>query len=308
MSMMPFHLQGLRRRDLLAIGGLGVTSVGNCADYTGTVIDTHVHFYDPGRPQGVPWPPKNDAMLYRRTLPGEFRQAAAGQGISGVIIVEASAWLEDNQWVLDLAKDEPLVVGVVGRLEPGTRTFRDHLGRFRKNTLFRGIRLGGGPIKAGLQSAGWMDDLRRLADAGLQLDAIGNESMFVDLLRLSDKLPSLPIVIDHLPFYTPAASAGIREFAQRPRIYGKVSGVLRNVDGHVPEDVSAYRDALDEVWAVFGKDRVIYASNWPVSNRMAPYPVVLKVVKDYFTAKGQDAAEGYFWRNSLAAYRWVKRT
>ena len=58
---------------------------------------------------------------------------------------------------------------------------------------------------------------------------------------------------------------------------------------------------------MFGKDRVIYASNWPVSNRMGLYPVVLSVVKEYFTAKGQDAAERYFWRNSLVAYKWIKK-
>jgi L-fuconolactonase len=83
--------------------------------------------------------------------------------------------------------------------------------------------------------------------------------------------------------------------------------VLRNVDGRVPSDSGAYKESLDEIWDVFGKDRVIYASNWPVSNRMALYPVVLGVVKEYFTSKGPDAAERYFWRNSLAAYKWIKR-
>jgi hypothetical protein len=34
---------------------------------------------------------------------------------------------------------------------------------------------------------------------------------------------------------------------------------------------------------------------------------VLKVVREYFTAKGPAAAEKYFWKNSIAAYRWVKR-
>lgn len=305
--MTSLYPRGLRRRDLLALGVVTAASVGNCAGYSGAIIDTHVHFYDPGRPQGVPWPPKDDALLYRRTLPTEFRQATAGQGIRGVIIVEASGWLEDNQWVLDVAEDDPLVVGVVGRLEPGKKEFRHHLLRFTKSPLFRGIRLSGNPIAAGLSSPDWTDDVRRLADAGLQLDAIGGESMFADLLRLSDRIPSLPIIIDHLPFYTPGVNAAMRELTKRPQIYAKVSGVLRNVEGRVPSDVGAYKTSLDEVWDVFGKDRVIYASNWPVSNKMASYPVVLRVMKEYFTAKGHDEAERYFWRNSLAAYKWIKR-
>ncbi len=40
------------------------------------IIDTHTHFYDPTRPQGVPWPPKDDAVLYRRVLPRDFRALA----------------------------------------------------------------------------------------------------------------------------------------------------------------------------------------------------------------------------------------
>ena len=139
--------------------------------------------------------------------------------------------------MLDVAKDDPLVVGIVGRLEPGKKEFRHHVVRFTKNPLFRGIRLGGNPIAAGLSSPDWTDDMRRLADAGLQLDAIGNESMFADLLRLSDRIPSLRIVIDHLPFYTPAVNSAMRELTKRPQIYAKVSGVLRNVDGRVPSDL-----------------------------------------------------------------------
>src|SRR2546422_9274246 len=65
------------------------------------IIDTHTHFYDPTRPQGVPWPPKSETMLYRPVLPEEFVSKAKPLGVTGTIKVEASAWLEDNQWVLD---------------------------------------------------------------------------------------------------------------------------------------------------------------------------------------------------------------
>jgi L-fuconolactonase len=49
---------------------------------------------------------------------------------------------------------------------------------------------------------------------------------------------------------------------------------------------------------------LIYGSKWPVSERVAPYEKVFKVVHDYFTSKGQQAAERYFWQNAKAAYRW----
>ena len=103
-----------------------------------TVIDAHTHFYDPRRPQGVPWPAKNDAVLYKTTLPADLKRVAPR--VTGTVVVEASAWLEDNQWILDLAEREPLIVGFVGHLDPGTPGFADHVRRFSRHRLFRGIR------------------------------------------------------------------------------------------------------------------------------------------------------------------------
>ncbi len=67
------------------------------------IIDAHVHFYDPSRPQGVPWPNKKDDVLYQKTLPADFRKAA-GPGVQVAIVVEASPWVEDSGWLLDLAE------------------------------------------------------------------------------------------------------------------------------------------------------------------------------------------------------------
>jgi predicted TIM-barrel fold metal-dependent hydrolase len=53
---------------------------------------------------------------------------------------------------------------------------------------------------------------------------------------------------------------------------------------------------------LFGADRLIYGSNWPVSNLIAPYEVAFKIVKEYFASKSQDATEQYFWRNAVKAY------
>src|SRR4051812_7260212 len=71
------------------------------------IIDTHIHLYDPSRPQGVPWPPKENKLLYRTTMPADFQAATRGLGVNGVVVVEASVLLEDNQWILDLARDNP---------------------------------------------------------------------------------------------------------------------------------------------------------------------------------------------------------
>src|SRR3954462_3185906 len=104
------------------------------------VIDTHIHLFDPTRPQGVPWPDKKNTALYKPALPDRYRKLAEPHGVVGAIEVEASPWLEDNQWVLDIAAKDRIIVGTVGDLEPGKPEFARDLNRFHKNPLFRGIR------------------------------------------------------------------------------------------------------------------------------------------------------------------------
>ena len=253
------------------------------------VIDTHTHFYDPTRPQGVPWPAPAEKALYRRVLPPEFVALSRPHGVRATIVVEASPWVEDNQWVLDLAKEHAVIAGLVGHLNPGESGFREQLARFRKNPLFLGIRLGGDALAKGMATQ-VVEDLRRLADEGLQVDLLGGPSMLAGVVQLARAVPELRIVIDHVPFDTPAGPtlAALREY---PRVYAKVSG--RTTD----------TAALDDLWHVFGEDRLIYGSNWPVSERVAPYGRIFGTVHSYFAAKGDAALRKYMWANALAAYR-----
>ena len=97
-------------------------------------------------------------------LPADFRRIAAPLGVKGVIKVEASPLLEDNQWVLDLAAKEPVIVGVVGNVEPGKPDFGRHLERFRRDKKFLGIRCGnlwGRNFAANSAKPEFMSDLKR---------------------------------------------------------------------------------------------------------------------------------------------------
>ena len=108
------------------------------------IIDTHTHFYDPSRPEGVPWPGQDNELLYRTVLPEHYRQIAEPEGVTGTIVVEASAWLEDNQWILGLAEEDPFILGLVGHIDPGRQDFEANLKRFSDHPRFCGIRCGGG--------------------------------------------------------------------------------------------------------------------------------------------------------------------
>ncbi|MBI4877554.1 MAG: amidohydrolase family protein [Acidobacteria bacterium] len=296
----------MRRREFL--GGAASTILAHTN--VPPIIDTHIHLFDPTRPQGVPWPPRGNAALYQPALPERFRRLAVPLGVAGAIEIECSPWLEDNQWVLDIAAKDPIIAGMVGNLEPGKPEFRKHLERFRKNGLFLGLRYGnlwGRNLAAEISRPEFIADLKALADEGLVLDTANpNPTLLAAVVRLTDRVPTLRVVIDHLPQIQIPAEA--RELAQRPQVYVKVSAVLRRVDGRVPRELSFYRERLDEIWDAFGPDRLLYGSDWPNSDQWGPYSLVFNLVREYFTAKGPAAAEKYFRTNSRAAYRWIERS
>ena len=283
------------------------------------IIDTHIHLFDTSRPQGVPWPPKDNSVLYHSALPERLRQIAVPLGVVGAIEVEASPWLEDNQWVLDVAAKDPFIVGTVGDLEPGKPEFPKQLERFHRNPLFRGIRYGnlwGRDLGVELPKPEFVAGLKLLAEAGLALDTANpNPALIEAVVRVTDRVPTLRVIIDHLPQLNPPSEGAARdtylahlhELGKRPQVFVKISEVLRRAGGAISENLDFYRPRLDDLYGIFGEDRVLYGSDWPNSDQWLPYPNELKLVRAYFAGKGHAVAEKYFWKNSVAAYRWVKR-
>lgn len=310
------------RRDFL-VAGLGTVAAATSWQFAAAaglgypIVDTHTHFYDPERPQGVPWPGKDDKSLYRRVLPEHFRAFAKPLGVTGTVIVEASPWVEDNQWVLDIAAHDPFVLGLVGNLTPGKPEFAGHVKRFAANKLFRGIRVNSGPLKAGLDSPEFLADIQRLADADLELDINGGPELLPLVDQLATKLPNLRIVINHLanvridgPNLNADWQAGMQAAARHKQVYLKVSALVESAarDGRMaPKDPQYYVPILESVWKTWGEDRLIFGSNWPVSDRAGDYPTVLKIVTEFFQSKGTTAVEKFFARNAQAAYKYVLR-
>lgn len=293
------------------------STLGMAAPAPLTIIDTHTHFYDPLRPGGVPWPGKGDKQLHRPTLPADYLAQPVPQPVTGTVVVEASPLVEDNQWILDLAAKNPFIVGFVGNLKPGEDAFAGHLKRFAANRLYRGIRVNEGALRTGLANAAFVTDIRRLADADLELDVNGGPTLLPEVARLARELPTLRIVINHLAntridgkTVAPTWRADLEAAAKFPRVFLKVSALVEGTgknDGTAPLDVEFYRPWLDVAWNAFGPDRLIYGSNWPVSERFAKLATVQGIVHDYFSARGREALEKFFARNALTAYQWVKR-
>ena len=276
------------------------------------IIDTHTHFYDPSRPQGVPWPRPTEKVLYRTVLPDEYAAMTAAEGVSGTVVVEASPWVADNQWILDLAVHHPTIVGFVGNLDPRSAAFGADLAHFAANPLYRGIRIGGAALDPADERV--LASLADLAARDLVVDLLVGPERLTAVAELAARLPDLRLVIDHVGSARidgrppdPVWAEGMAAAAQ-DNVYCKVSGLVENTRlKPPPEDLATYRPVLDHLWAVFGQDRLIYGSNWPVCELYAAYATVQRLAQAYFDAKGAEASQRYFEGNSRAVYKWVAR-
>ena len=278
------------------------------------IVDTHIHLYDPTRPQGIPWPPKDNELLYRTVLPEHFKAVANPLGVTHTVVVEASIWVEDNDWILEQAENDPCIVGFVGNLDTEDEQYIDHLDRLSQNPIFRGVRL----RRKELQNADQPETIaamKALADRDLQMDLLAQPTDLATVAAIASQIPDLRIVCNHVAHVLingkdpdPEWVAGLNAIASHENVYMKVSGfVERSEQQPAPDDLEYYRPTFDAIWDILGEDRVIYGSNWLVCERAAPYETVFKLVDAYVSEKGDSAREKYFVENGRAAYKWVDR-
>ena len=290
-----------------------------------TVIDTHTHFYDPTRPEGVPWPGKGEAFLFRPVLPAEWQTLVQPLGVTGTVVVEASPWVEDNQWLLDLAARNDRerlpgmlgIVGVVGNLPLGDPACAGSIDRFAKNRLYRGVRVNGDKLLAGLADKTYAADVGRLAGHELSLDINGGK-VFAAAVAAAAEFPSLRIIVNHMGGAPVSDKGPLPEWrdaialaAGHANIFMKVSALAESAAHTMrlqkaPVDPAFYEPWLDAAWTVFGEKRLMFGSNWPVSNKASSYAEVLDIVKPYVARKGPEVERWFYAEASRAAYRWVE--
>ncbi|MBC8352797.1 MAG: amidohydrolase family protein [Planctomycetes bacterium] len=279
------------------------------------IIDCHTHFYDPTRPEGIPWPSKG-SPLYRTVLPGHLRALKTYRPVTGTVIVEASPRLEDNAWLLELAKDDPFVVGIVGNLNPADPNFTQYVNRFAADPLFRGIRISVKLLQNLLERSD-LSALKLLAKRDLALDVNGGPETSAVVAELALRLPTLRIVQNHIGNVKitkeappPDWSEGIRAAAGHPNVFCKISALVEAAARDrqkPPTDLGFYKPYIDVVWDAFGDDRVIYGSNWPVSDRAASYETLQRIVMEYAAERGTDATTKFCSLNAKRAYKWIER-
>jgi L-fucono-1,5-lactonase len=256
---------------------------------TKRMVDAHVHVWDRSSPwmrwlddRPKAWAPVRDSFSWAR-----LRAELDAAGVADLVLVQAGTSTIETKMLLDLAEDQPSVIGVVGwvSLSSPKAAERDLESVDAPGTKLVGIRAlhRWAPDGEILADPEVVQSCRLLADRGLPLDLFLNDhSELPLLLPILEAVPDGRFIIDHLgrpPIGLDATAqrlwqVAMTRLAQLPNVYVKFSGWGTNVARAVAADVRMYGD---HVLATFGPGRTIYASNWPVALVAASY-------RDTFTA------------------------
>jgi L-fuconolactonase len=251
-----------------------------------TVIDAHHHFWDP-ETADYPWMTGAYQQLRRAYRPSDLAGLLEDNGVTATIVVQARHELDETHSLLELAATTPWVAGVVGWVDLTSPHVAETIAGIRDGD--HGDRLVGirhlvhdEPDPEWLLRDEVLGGLEAVAEAGLVYDLLVRTRELPAAIEVARRLPRLRFVLDHLAKPSiatqqiePWASA-IGEIADLPNVTCKVSGLVTEASwsGWRPADLMPYVGmAVD----LFGADRLMWGSDWPVCTLAAGYSEVYDV-------------------------------
>jgi L-fuconolactonase len=234
-------------------------------------LDSHLHVWDLSV-NTYSWLGPQHGVLYRDFTPEQAGRELAASGVGSAILVQAEDSVAETEFMLDIADRFDWVAGVVGWVpleEPDAAA--ETLERFRAHPRFCGVRqlVHDDPRPDVLDLPPVRASLRHLAAAGVPLDVPDAwPRHLAQAGRLADDVPDLVVVVDHLakpPRGLPELGewrAQMAEVARRPTTVAKVSGLRR---AGQPYTVEALRPVWESALDLFGPDRLMFGSDWPMT-------------------------------------------
>lgn len=234
------------------------------------MIDSHHHLWHYSTEE-YGWIPPGSPLAKNQLL-AELEIATTDAGVDATVVVQARQSLDESDWLLSLADQSEIIAGVVGWVPLVDSNVGEPLGRLAAHPKFKAVRhiLQGEPDSYFLRDD-FHHGLSLLPDLDLRYDLLLFQRQLPVATRLVDRQPDLGIVIDHIAKpeirkgqLDPTWQAGMAELAKRENILGvKISGMVTEVlDEEIDE--ATLRAYFEETLRLFGPDRVMFGSDWPV--------------------------------------------
>lgn len=273
-------------------------------------LDAHQHYWSIERGD-YGWITPDIRVLYRDFLPQHLEPHLNKHKLDGSIVVQAAATLAETDYLLSLSESSDSIAGVVAWLDLADPNYRTHYERFAQHPKFVGFRImiQEMPDANVVLEPDYVEALAFFAEKGVPVDILVVSHQLEPLIQLLDKVPGLHAVIDHIA--KPRIKDGVLEpwksqmsqIAAHPQLYCKLSGMVTEADhdSWKPSDFKAY---IRHVLELFGDERVMFGSDWPVCLLAASYDEVVEVLEQALPESWTDSErERLFGLNAKEFYR-----
>lgn len=255
-------------------------------------IDAHQHFwkYDPVRDE---WIDDSMQILKQDFMPPNLIPLLSKNGFDGCIAVQADQSESETRFLLDLAEKHDFIKGVVGWVDLKSPNVEKRLEHFSKYSKLKGFRhiLQGEPEGA-MTDETFVNGVQKLSNYNFTYDILIFENQLYECEQFVKQLPQIPFVIDHIAKPTIKESsfdewaAHMKKLSDYPNVHVKLSGMVTEADWEHWQK-SDFEPYLETCLELFGADRLMIGSDWPVCLLAAEYQEVVEIIEDFLEGLSQ---------------------
>jgi len=250
------------------------------------------------------------AAIRRDFFPEDLRPLYDAHNVEGCVAVQADQSPAENEFLLGLAERYDWIKGVVGWVDLEADDVVDQLARLSARKKLKGLRhiLQGEKQRDYMLRPNFLRGIGHLKEFDLAYDIL----IYPDQLQFAstfvERFPQQRFVLDHIakPFIRDGKLDPWREdmkrLAAHENVWCKVSGMVTEANW-ASWKKDDFRPYLDTVMSIFGPDRLMFGSDWPVCLVAATYGEMVEIVVDYFAALSEDEQEKIFRNNAVAFYK-----
>jgi len=282
------------------------------------ILDAHQHFWTRESIislfESLGDPLDGLQAIIRDFRPRDLRPILDKLGISETIVVQVNSTLENTQFFLDLAAKNDWIAGVVGWVDladPDVGTTLDSI----DNPKLVGIRhqWHDEPDPAWIMQPSVLRGLREVARHGLVYELLVKPREWEYIPKVVEAVPELSYVIDHVG--KPNIAEGqmddwieaMKVASSFPNMYCKISGMITEAKWH-EWTVDDLRPYVEKVVDIFGTNRVMFGSDWPVCLLSGTYEqwfgAIQEILKD-FSGRDKELIFGENARKFYKIHSWL---
>jgi L-fuconolactonase len=271
-------------------------------------IDAHQHFwqYDPAKHV---WMSEKMGVLKHDFAPTDLAPLLENCGLNGCVAVQANQAEVENSFLLNHAAKHDFIKGIVGWVDLQAENVEERLNYYTQFPKIKGFRhvIHDEPDLDFMLRAAFLRGISFLEKYNYTYDILIFPEHLANTLKFVKTFPNQRFVIDHIakPFIKTgemdAWQKGLKAIAECENVSCKISGMVTEADwaNWQQADFTPYLAAIVEM---FGTDRIMYGSDWPVCTLAATYEDMFSIVKNYFSTFSASEQKQFFGENAVKFY------